>query len=180
MRRGDKRGPDPPARQGPERLDPGNVYRASTVLGPGLQGQMGQNRLHLPASSGMLRRPQPGWRSARPTAPGCFTAPLASGDWFANLSAPTDWFSPWKRRDAYTSRAADLLPRREGDGAVNLLQFPGPSQPPPRSLQRTSTSSSEIGGSVRTLWPEGPSPESRSAAPTRKFGVLSPLLSMHV
>ena len=76
---------------------------------------MGQSRLHLPASSGMLPRPQPGWRSARPTAPGCFTAPLASGDWFANLSAPTAWFSPWKRRDSHTSRAAGFA-AKEGGG----------------------------------------------------------------
>lgn len=98
---GRQRAPDTPAKRGrarPERYRvPGTrAQRASTILGPGLQGQMGQSRLHLPASSGMLRRPQPGWRRARPTAPGCFAAPLAFGY----------WFSPSNRRGAYKSRAA--------------------------------------------------------------------------
>lgn len=44
------------------------------------------------------------------TAPsGCFVAPVAFGDWFVNLNAPTDWFSPSNRRDAYKPRAIDFV-----------------------------------------------------------------------
>lgn len=81
-----QRAPDTPARRGRARPESSRVpdprtERSSTVSGPGLQGQMGQSRLHLPESSGRLRRPQPGWPSARPTAPGGgFAAPVAFGD----------------------------------------------------------------------------------------------------
>lgn len=129
---------------------------------------MGQSRLHLPASWEMLRRPQPGWRSARPTAPGCFTAPLASGDWFANLSAPTDWFSPSKRRDACTSRAAGFAAKEGGGWCCE-----------PVTVSRTlSTPTSISAEDFHLVWKSGAvcalfgqrdsSPESRSAAPTRQ------------
>lgn len=68
------------ARPGSSRVPDTRTQRSSTVWGPGLQAQMGQSRLHLPASSGRLRRPQPGWPSALPTAPAAVLQhPLHSG-----------------------------------------------------------------------------------------------------
>lgn len=115
----------------------------------------------------MLRRPQAGWRRARPTAPGCFAAPLALGDWFANRNAPTSWFSPSNRRGAYKSRAVGFAARRGGGRWCKPITIS-------RTLPTPSALTSEdfhcvFGnlGNVRAPRPEGISPKSRSAVSTR-------------
>lgn len=92
------------AQRAPGLRVPAQSARAQCRAGP--PGTVGSE---TPASArvlGKVAAPTARVPSEGPTAPGCcFVAPVAFGDWFVNLNAPTDWFSPSNRRGAYKPRA---------------------------------------------------------------------------
>lgn len=109
---GRQRVPDTPARRGPARLEssraPGaRTERASTVSDRVSRDRWARAVCICPRPRGGCDAHSRGGRAPVPLhRAAILQEPVVFGDWFVNLNAPTDWFSPRKRRGTYKPRAA--------------------------------------------------------------------------
>lgn len=148
----------------------GNAYRASTVLGGPLQGQMGQSRLH----------PRPPGDAAAPTArvaslPGPLHPAVSQRPSHRGLVCKSQCTHrlvfTLEERDACTSRAAGFAAKEGGGWCCEPVTVS-------RTLSTPSISAGDFhlvwkSGQCAPLWPEGLFPRADLQPLHARFGVLA-------